>query len=111
MRYALLVVVAVVMSLAAGLTAALAQSPLAVKSGKELAEKLCTTCHIVGEEAATATVKADVPSFLAIANKPDQTAEAVAGRIVLPHPVMPQVQLTRAEIADLALYIMSLKKD
>jgi len=80
------------------------------KAGQDLAEKLCTSCHIVGGQAASASVSADVPSFVAIANKPDQTAEAIAGRIVIPHPPMPQIHLTRNEIADLAAYILSLRK-
>jgi mono/diheme cytochrome c family protein len=52
----------------------------------------------------------DVPSFAVIANKKDQTIERIAGRIVVPHPPMPQVQLTRAEIAALATYIFSLRE-
>jgi hypothetical protein len=39
-----------------------------------------------------------------------QTAEAIAGRIVIPHPPMPQIQLTRLEIGDVAAYILSLRK-
>ena len=79
------------------------------ETGHALAEKLCSNCHIVGAEAASATVKADVPSFKAIANKPGQTAELIAGRIVIPHPPMPQINVTRLEIGDLAAYIMSLR--
>jgi mono/diheme cytochrome c family protein len=77
--------------------------------GRQLAEQLCTGCQIVGEQAAGVAVSADVPSFRTIANKPDPSAKRVAGRIVVPHPPMPQIQLSRQEIADLAAYIMSLK--
>jgi cytochrome c len=80
------------------------------KTGHKIAEKLCSGCHIVGTEAESATVKADVPSFTAIANKPDQTTEKIAGRIVIPHPPMPSIQLTREEIGDVATYIMTLRK-
>jgi mono/diheme cytochrome c family protein len=80
------------------------------KTGHELASKLCTICHIVDSATAGATVPADVPSFEEIANKPGQSAEMIAGRIVIPHPPMPQIQLTREEIGDLAVYIMSLRK-
>ncbi len=89
---------------------ALAQIGPNPKAGRVLAEKLCTSCHIVGGQAASASVPADVPSFVAIANKPGQSAEAIAGRIVVPHPPMPQIHLTRDEIADLAAYILSLRK-
>ena len=78
--------------------------------GHALAERLCTSCHIVNKAAAGAAVSADVPSFSAIANRPNQTVEAIAGRIVIPHPPMPSIQLTRAEIADLAAYILSLRR-
>lgn len=78
-------------------------------AGHALAKRLCSNCHIVGEDAAGATVSADVPSFTAIANLPDQSAERIAGRIVVPHPPMPQIELTRSEIRDLAAYVLSLR--
>jgi mono/diheme cytochrome c family protein len=81
------------------------------KTGEVIASKLCSGCHIVGAGAASASMPADVPTFMEIANKPEQTAEAVAGRIVIPHPPMPQIELTRQEIGDVATYIMSLRKD
>ena len=90
--------------------AALAQIGPNAKAGQVLAEKLCTSCHIVGGQAASASVPADVPSFVAIANKPGQTAEAIADRIIVPHPPMPQIHLTRDEITDLTGYILSLRK-
>lgn len=80
------------------------------KTGHEIASKLCTGCHIVDSEAAGATVPADVPSFADIANKPGQTVQTIAGRIVIPHPPMPKIQLTREEIGDVAAYIMTLRK-
>ncbi|HKZ97709.1 MAG TPA: cytochrome c [Hyphomicrobiaceae bacterium] len=89
---------------------ALAQVGPDASKGRALADKLCTSCHIVGKEAPSTTVPADVPSFAAIASRPGQTAEAIADRFVMPHLSMPQIQLTRSEVADLAAYIHSLKK-
>lgn len=80
------------------------------KTGHEIASKLCTGCHIVDDKSAKDSVPADVPSFMEIANKPDQTAEKIAGRIVVPHPPMPTIDLTREEIGDVAVYILSLRK-
>lgn len=80
------------------------------KAGQAVAKKLCTSCHMVGKQSATASVLADVPSFVAIANKPGQSAESIAGRIVVPHPPMPRIHLSRNEIADLAAYILSLRE-
>jgi cytochrome c len=90
--------------------AAQAQIHPDAKTGHEIASKLCTSCHIVGEKAASAAMPADVPTFEEIANKPNQSTEAIAGRIVVPHPPMPTINLTREEIGDVAAYIMSLRK-
>ncbi len=90
--------------------AVLAQIHPDAKTGHVIASKLCTSCHIVGAEAANATMPADVPTFEVIANQPGQTAEKIAGRIVIPHPPMPTINLTRQEIGDVAAYIMSLRQ-
>ncbi len=80
------------------------------KTGRKIVEKLCVGCHIVGAEASGSTVAADVPSFARIANLQGQTAQSIAGAIVIPHPPMPQIQLTREEVGDIAAYILTLKK-
>jgi cytochrome c len=74
--------------------------------GRVLAERVCATCHVISGTSAT-TLAADVPSFRAIANKPGQSMEMIAGRIVIPHPPMPAVALTREEIANVVAYIMT----
>ena len=79
-------------------------------AGRVLAERLCVSCHAIGGGAASGPIRVDVPGFTSIANRPGQTVEAIAGKIVVPHPEMPQIQLTRNEIASLAAYIMSLRK-
>lgn len=77
--------------------------------GQALAERVCTGCHLVARETSSSTVAADVPSFPAIANKEGQTMEAIAGRIVIPHPPMPAIALSREEIANVVAYIMTLR--
>jgi cytochrome c len=84
-------------------------TPANAERGLRLAERLCAQCHAVAAPAAGSTVAADVPSFSAIARQPGQTVETIAGRIVVPHPPMPHVQVSRDEIADLAAYIISLR--
>ena len=76
--------------------------------GKDLAEKLCTNCHLVGSTQPQQPANTDVPSFHEIANREGQTAGAITARIMLPKHPMPQIPLTRAELADLAAYILSL---
>ena len=75
--------------------------------GKVLAESLCTNCHLVGS--GQEHVNADVPSFREIANQEGQTAGDIMGHIILPKHPMPVIPLTKAELADLAAYIISLR--
>lgn len=106
-------ILAAVGALSAGLWCGAVQAQIHpdAKTGHEIASKLCSGCHIVDGAAATGkTMPADVPSFEEIASKPDQSAERIAGRIVVPHPPMPTISLTREEIGDVAAYIMSLRK-
>jgi mono/diheme cytochrome c family protein len=77
--------------------------------GKALAEKLCTNCHLVGSAQQQHLANVDVPSFHEIANREGQTAGAITARIILPKHPMPQIPLTKAELADLAAYILSLR--
>jgi mono/diheme cytochrome c family protein len=79
------------------------------RHGKDLAEKLCTNCHLVGSTQQQQPANADVPSFHEIANREGQTAGAITAHIILPKHPMPQIPLTRAELADLAAYILSLR--
>jgi cytochrome c len=79
------------------------------KRGQELSQRVCSGCHSVSPGSA-ATVIADVPTFAAIASRPDITAERLAGRIIVPHPPMPNVQLTVAEMRDIIAYILSLRQ-
>ena len=87
---------------------ALAQPPGSEQGGRELSERLCTNCHAV-DARPSGPARADVPSFASIAGRPGVTAERLAGHIIIPHPAMPGVQLTMAEIRDVVAYILSLK--
>jgi mono/diheme cytochrome c family protein len=75
--------------------------------GKQLAESLCSNCHLVGS--AQDQANADIPSFNEIANREGQTEGAIMAIIVLPKHPMPTIPLTKSELADLAAYIMSLR--
>jgi cytochrome c len=92
------------------LAQSLAQTKPDPKIGQDLALRLCAGCHNTDTEARTTTIFKDVPTFTAIAHRPGQSAEAIAGAIVFPHPPMPHTQLTRTEISNLSVYIMSLKR-
>jgi mono/diheme cytochrome c family protein len=77
--------------------------------GRELAARLCVTCHVI-DRTPSGPVRADVPSFPAIAGRPGSTAEYLAGKIIVPHPAMPGVALTADEIRDIVAYIVTLKR-
>jgi mono/diheme cytochrome c family protein len=98
------------LSLAASTASSWAQpSPADAQRGHELAARLCANCHVIDRQTSS-PIRADVPSFATIANRPGASAEHLAGRIIIPHPAMPGVPLTTAEIRDLVAYIVSLKK-
>jgi cytochrome c2 len=73
--------------------------------GEIIAKRWCATCHLVSPEQRTAT--SDVPSFTSIAHR-KLSAEALTDFLSSPHPRMPDMDLTRTEIADIVAYIRSL---
>jgi mono/diheme cytochrome c family protein len=80
-----------------------------IDNGNKLARTLCTACHLIGEPSNAAAVPADVPSFASIANRPNQSREHLLTWLTAPHPPMPNINLTRIEMRDLAGYILSLR--
>jgi len=76
--------------------------------GAELAARLCSNCHLVGE-IRQEHANVDVPSFPEIANREGQTAGSIKAFIILPKHPMPTIPLTTSEVGDLAAYIMTLR--
>ncbi len=72
-------------------------------NGERLAQRWCAACHVVTPDQRRAN--ADAPPFSTIARKPGFDAGQVALFLLLPHPKMPDMNLSRAEAADLAAYI------
>lgn len=110
MRTGITVLLALALALPAGATLAQPAAPPLpdAGNGRQLAERLCSSCHAVAPDG-SGPVRADVPSFKSIGTKPASTPERIAGAIIMPHPAMPGVPLTRAEIRDIVAYITSLK--
>lgn len=80
----------------------------AVEKGRLMAERLCAVCHMnpgQGEKAAAS----GVPSFKAVANRPDQTLEGIEAWLQSVPPIMPNHHLTRDEGHALAAFILSLR--
>lgn len=113
MRRSTTTLVLALSAFAAALAASAAEAqgpppPPDAAKGKEIAERSCSSCHLTGPQA-TGPVIPNVPPFSAIANFPGQTTERIAGKIIIPHPFMPTLNLTMREIRDLSAYIISLK--
>ena len=65
--------------------------------GQELAARLCSNCHLVGN-AEQQQANADVPSFHEIANKEGQSAGAIMAHIMLPSTRCRQFLSRRASL-------------
>jgi len=76
-----------------------------VANGEILAKRWCATCHVVASDQQTANGQA--PPFSAIGKTPELDPAKLALFLMLPHPKMPDMNLTRSEAADLAAYIAS----
>jgi mono/diheme cytochrome c family protein len=76
-------------------------------NGKILANRWCSSCHVVDDTQKLATDQA--PPFASMAKVPSFDASKLAFLLLRPHPNMPKLELSRAEIADLADYIATLR--
>lgn len=77
-------------------------------SGELIARQWCAECHVVAEDQVAASV--DVPTFRTIARDFRFDARSLSAFLADPHPRMPQMSLSRQEIADLVAYIDSLRR-
>jgi mono/diheme cytochrome c family protein len=75
--------------------------------GKMIAQRWCASCHVISHEQKQGTTHA--PPFSEVAGRPGFNAARLALFLMSPHPVMPDMSLTRDEAADLAAYIETQK--
>lgn len=85
-------------------TAALADP----NNGKTIASRWCADCHVVQQQGQKRATD-QAPPFASLARLPDFSANKLAYLLLKPHPNMPNVSLSRAEIADIAEYMATLK--
>ncbi|MCW5772937.1 MAG: hypothetical protein KIT16_14935 [Rhodospirillaceae bacterium] len=76
--------------------------------GLGLAQEFCARCHAV-TAAQEPKGETDVPPFRRIAANPRWTRSALIEMMTVPHVNMPPPVLTRAEAAEVADYILSLR--
>jgi mono/diheme cytochrome c family protein len=79
-----------------------------VNHGRQVARRWCVSCHLVAASQRQTTTEA--PPFATIARKPSFDVNRLAAFLLEPYPRMPNMSLTRAEAADTAAYIGSLRK-
>lgn len=99
----LLVALGAVVALGLGIGNAFADA----RSGRIIAERWCASCHLVGPDQTRAIEGA--PTFAEVAQREDVTAEGLRAFLSSPHPLMPDMALTRDESRDLVAYIKSLR--
>lgn len=76
--------------------------------GGELATRWCMGCHVIEREPRTATADG-VPSFPAIAAKPNTTAASIERYLSTAHTHMPDFSLSRSERDALVRYVLSFR--
>jgi mono/diheme cytochrome c family protein len=70
--------------------------------GKIIAKRWCAACHVVAPDQTLAS--SDAPTFAAIARR-HEGANKLRAFLADPHPKMPDMNLSRSEIADIVAYI------
>jgi len=96
---------AVMLTLFAGLGLSQGASAADAEQGGVLAKRWCAACHVVAPDQQRAGGQA--PPFSAIGKTPGLETAKLALFLLLPHPRMPDMALSRNEAADLAEYIKS----
>jgi len=79
-----------------------------VKTGQKIAQKLCASCHAIGQQGQSPHKEA--PRFAEIVSKwpVDSLAESLAEGIVVGHKAMPEFQLEPEPLGHLLAYLSSL---
>lgn len=75
------------------------------REGRRIAERWCTSCHIIGVNTRGPDA---APPFVALASDPNKTEDYLKTWISNPHPPMPNFNLSRRDVDDLVAYIRSL---
>lgn len=76
-------------------------------AGRAVAQTWCASCHAI--EARPTAAADQAPGFAVIANRPAVTAEGLRAFLAEPHGRMPNLSLSRNDIANAVAYILSLK--
>ena len=75
--------------------------------GRMIAERWCSSCHVAGNRSGGTDA---VPTLESISNDPRRSPGWVRQWLNAPHPPMPNLPLTRAQIEDVVAYLESLSR-
>lgn len=73
------------------------------ETGRQIAETWCRPCHAVGQRQTSDMA----PPFAEIANS--RTRDEIVAFLANPHGQMPNIQLARQQIVDIAAFMATLK--
>ena len=108
MKFAVARTIATALAMAGLLTFAVPSARAAdADNGERMARRWCASCHVVATDQRQGNTQ--VAPFSAIAKTPGLDAAKLALFLLLPHPQIPDMALSRAEAADLAAYIAGQK--
>jgi mono/diheme cytochrome c family protein len=91
--------------LLAGVLSTAAAQAQSAREGELLARSVCAPCHVVAPGAGGG----EGPAFAVVAAMPSTTGLALTAFLQTSHGKMPNITLSRDDIANLAAYILSLK--
>ena len=75
--------------------------------GGRIADRWCSSCHVAGNRSGGTDA---VPTLESISNDPRRSPEWIRQWLNAPHPPMPNLPLTRAQIEDVVAYLESLSR-
>lgn len=78
-------------------------------AGRQLAERWCSSCHVVGSSSEQGSSNG-IPTFAAVARMKSTTPLSLRAFLLTPHARLPDLHLTRDEIDNLAAYILTLRR-
>ena len=74
------------------------------RAGRELFMRSCVTCHATED---TSLASDHAPPLLSLARANKERPASIRGRLMNPHPPMPNLMLSRRQIADIIAYLNS----
>ena len=97
----------------AGLITSCAAEPTSTVTGQQLAQSMCSQCHVVGQRGFDAGLRArqagSPPDFATVANEPTTSSARLRQFLKLPHGAMNNVLLRAEDIDRIVEFILTQK--